>query len=224
LAALLAAACSTDGGTNPGPTPGGLAIVSGDNQTSTVNAVLPQPLVVHVEDQTGYDLAGATVVWSVILGGGTLGALTSGTNATGMAQVMYALGPAAGANQVRATVQNTSLQVTFNLTAEDPPVNLTPASLAILGGNNQTATAGAELSEALLVEVRNSDDLILANVTITWAVTAGGGTLASITGTTNTEGQTTNTWTLGPGAGPNTATATVQGANPITVTFNATAQ
>jgi plastocyanin len=223
LAILLAVACSSEGGTNPNPVAGAIAIVSGNNQTATVNALLAQPLVVHVENQTGNDLPGVTVAWSVVAGGGTLGSASSATNAGGLAQVMYALGPNAGANQVRATVSNTTLQVTFTLTAEDPPANLTPASLTITGGDNQTGTAGTELPTALEVEVRNSEDLTLANVTVTWAVTAGGGALATLTGTTNSEGRMANTWTLGDNAGANTATATVQGTNPITVTFNATA-
>jgi plastocyanin len=52
-------------------------------------------------------------------------------------------------------------------------------------------------------------------------VVQGGGSLASASTTTNSQGETQNVYTLGPNAGPNDVQATVQGAN-LSVTFVAT--
>jgi hypothetical protein len=49
-----------------------LAIVSGDNQTGTTTAWLPQPLRVRVTDAYGNGVGGGSVNWEVLTGTGTL--------------------------------------------------------------------------------------------------------------------------------------------------------
>lgn len=216
-------ACSSDGGTGPEPAPAAMAVASGNNQTGFVGTVLAQPLVVRVEDETGSALAGATVAWTVVSGGGTVAPATSTTGADGQAQSRLTLGPNAGANQVRASVTGTPLQVTFTATGQEPPPSVTPAALVILSGNNQTGTAGTTLPDSLKVQVRNADGVSLPNIPVTWAVTAGGGSLGVASGSSDEDGIMANAWTLGANAGANTVTATVVGAGTITATFSATA-
>ena len=68
---LVLAACSKkDSGTNPQPatptpTATTLAIVSGDNQTGTVNQELAAAIVVQVNDQTGSAMASVAVGFGV---------------------------------------------------------------------------------------------------------------------------------------------------------------
>lgn len=215
-------ACSSDDGTGPLPTPTAMAVVSGNNQTGFVGTVLTQPLVVRVEDGVGDDLAGATVTWTVIAGGGAVGAATSTTGADGRAQTTLTLGPAVGVNQVKASITGTPLEVTFTATGQEFPPDVTPAALVILSGNNQSATAGTALADSLRVQVRNAAGSALPNIIVTWAVTAGGGSLATASGSSDEEGVMANAWTLGAGAGANTVTASVVGAGTITATFTAT--
>jgi hypothetical protein len=71
------------------------------------------------------------------------------------------------------------------------------------------------------VLVRDQVGQPMAGVQVTFAVTAGGGTLTGATATTSAAGvATVGSWTLGPAAGQNTLTATAGSLSPVT--FNAT--
>jgi len=59
----------------------------------------------------------------------------------------------------------------------------------------------------------------VANVRVSFAVTAGGGTVAPAIATTSNKGIASAQWTLGSAAGPNTATATVLGEDDKVNTF-----
>ena len=72
-----------------------------------------------------------------------------------------------------------------------------PASLEIVSGSEQVATAGKELPNALRVRVSDSADHPVANQIITFHVLSGGGTVFSGTALTNAEGIAQERWTLG---------------------------
>jgi adhesin/invasin len=226
LATILAGAfagCTSDGSTNPTPTPSGIAVASGNNQSGTVGAALAQPLVILVEDATGSPMAGVTVAWTVISGGGTLATATTTTENSGQAQTAYTLGPTPGTNQVKAAVEGSTLETTITATGEAPPADNTPAALVLISGDNQSATVGTPLPDSLVVEVRNAEGTPLANMVIEWTVTAGGGTLGAATRTTNAAGRAANAYTVGSSDGTNTVTAAVQGNAALFATSTATA-
>lgn len=91
-----------------------------------------------------------------------------------------------------------------------PPPKTGPATLAVAGGNDQTAPAGTELSQPLVVRVTDAAGKPLAGVAVAWQVTAGGGSLAPA-GATDAAGEARARWMLGTAAGSNAATATVAG-------------
>jgi hypothetical protein len=99
---------------------------------------------------------------------------------------------------------------------DDDPVEPPEATeITITSGNNQTIGVGAA-ANPLTVTVLDQDDDPMAGVSVTWAVTAGDGTLTSATSTTNASGVATMTFTAGQTAGPATITATVAGLAPVT--------
>lgn len=57
-------------------------------------------------------------------------------------------------------------------------------SLAIVSGNNQTASFGAPLAQPLVVQVNATDGLAMAGVPVTFAVVSGGGSLSATSVTT----------------------------------------
>jgi hypothetical protein len=65
---------------------------AGDAQTDTVGAVLAQALVAEVTDHRGEPVAGRTVEFAVISGGGSLQPATAQTDAQGRAQAQWTLG------------------------------------------------------------------------------------------------------------------------------------
>jgi hypothetical protein len=91
-----------------------------------------------------------------------------------------------------------------------------PSALAIVSGNGQNGTAGATLAQLLVVRVTAADGLGVANVSVAFAATAGGGSLFPTVATTDSGGNASAAWTLGVGA--NAATATVTGITPVTFT------
>ncbi|HTT66642.1 MAG TPA: hypothetical protein VMF70_01310 [Gemmatimonadales bacterium] len=95
------------------------------------------------------------------------------------------------------------------------------STLTKLGGDAQTGPAGDPLPTPLAVQVADSAGHGVAGVTVTWAVTAGGGHTSARTNSTDASGAASTAWTLGTTVGANSATATVSGLAPLT--FHGTA-
>lgn len=194
----------------------GLSIVSGDNQSAPAGSPLPAPLVVKVTDAFGNPVAGVTVTWSTV-GGGSLTASTSQTGDDGQTSVQLTLGTAAGPQTVTASAEGLAgSPLTFNLNATAG----TASSLSIVSGDGQTGAAGAPLTAALVVKLADGSGNPVIGATVTWAVTAGGGSPNPASSTTDVNGQAATSWTLGAAPGTNTLNASI--ANVGTVTFTAT--
>ena len=102
----------------------------------------------------------------------------------------------------------------------DSTSSITAKSISIINGNLQSGPGGDDLPDSLRVSVIGSDGQALVGGTITWAVTAGGATVAPLTTTTDANGEAAAFVSLGP-QGPVTITATVHGLAPAS--FSATA-
>lgn len=98
----------------------------------------------------------------------------------------------------------------------------TPNTIAVSAGNNQVAPAGSALPESLAVIVRDQAGAPLAGVTVTFAVTAGGGSVSPASRQTDASGIAKTRRTLGPNAGTQTASATTGSLAPAQ--FSAVAQ
>lgn len=94
-------------------------------------------------------------------------------------------------------------------------------SISASGGNNQSAVAGAVLADPVAVRV-TQDGSAQSGVSVAWSVTAGGGTIAPTSSTTDADGIASTVWTLGAAAGANVLEARVNGANGSPVVFSAT--
>jgi len=108
------------------------------------------------------------------------------------------------------------------------PASLATTNIAALAGNNQPGLAGYGVNIRPAVRVTNASSNPVPNVTVTFAVASGGGSVTGGTATTNANGVAqVGKWTLGASAGINTLTATVAGAgiagNPFTFTDTALA-
>jgi len=92
------------------------------------------------------------------------------------------------------------------------------STLVQVSGNNQTGAVGTALAQDFVVRVEDQAGTPTAGVTVTWSVTAGGGSIAPTTDVTDANGLSQARLTLGAVDGTNTAQATVQGLTPITFT------
>ena len=98
--------------------------ISGDNQKGVTDADLEDPFVVEVQDANGSMLAGVSVTFTVVAGGGTLSVTNTTTDANGRAQNILTLGPNLGTNTVEvsaAGIQGTAIFHAIS-DAEAPPI------------------------------------------------------------------------------------------------------
>lgn len=221
----LAALVACGGETDP-PAGNGLAVAkaaaSGDAQTGPAGVALANPLAVVVT-RDGAPEAGATVNWSVISGGGALGSASSTTDAQGVGTTTWTLGQTAGAQAARATVAGASgSPVGFTATATAGAA----ATIAVAGGNNQSATINAALANPLAVRITDAFGNGVPGVTVAWEVTSGGGAVGAPTSVSGANGNASVTWTLGPTIGAQGAEASAAGlaGSPVAFTATGTAQ
>ncbi|MCY3760407.1 MAG: Ig-like domain-containing protein, partial [Gemmatimonadetes bacterium] len=193
-----------------------LTKVSGDEQKGLAEETLADPFVVLVLDKDGRPLSGTTVTFSVAAGGGTLSATTVLSDSSGRAISTLTLGTEPGRNTV-AVKAGELKPVIFSATGQPIPGMFT------IFGDEQQGTPNTALPDPLFVQVFDQDGNLLEGVEITFAVTAGGGTLSPATVTTDENGQAATTLTLGSDPGANTVEVTVAGLWSVTVTVTAVA-
>ena len=205
--------------TLPEPDPTVFFRVLGDNQSGVVGEALAKPFVVRTQDRGGDPLEGLRVVFTVLTGGGSLSAEIAWTDANGRAESTLTLGSEPGTNTVQVVAHGTSRVITFRAEATLPPV---PTTLSIISGDNQAGLTGETLTNPFVVEVRDENGNPLEGVTVTFAVSAGGGTLSAGAVTTDANGRAGSTLTLGGDPGTVTVEASVEGISQSEI-FNAEA-
>ena len=106
-----------------------------------------------------------------------------------------------------------------------PQPDNNPASLAATAGGNETVRVATAVGTLPAVVVKNQAGGVLAGVSVTFSVEAGGGTVTGSTLVTDASGLArVGSWTVGSGAGENRLKAAVT-ANPnLTTTFTVTAR
>ena len=197
-----------------------LLIISGGNQTGIIGETLANPFAVRVRDPDNKPLEGVPVTFTVTAGGGTLSTTSTTTNAKGRAESTLTLGNEPGTNTVEVRARGISQTRVFSAEATLPPP--VPTRLLNISGDNQAGFTGEPLANPFVVEVRDQFDGPLEGTAVAFAVTAGRGSLSATTGTTDANGRTESTLTLGADPGTNTVEASVDGIAE-TETFNAEA-
>ena len=110
----------------------------------------------------------------------------------------------------------------FSVKASGATVPVVPTqTLTLVSGSGQTGTVAKALASPFTVKMSDASGNPVSGVTVTFAVTAGGGTL-SATSVTTVQGLASTTLTLGPNAGANTVVATSPSAPGSSVSFTAT--
>ncbi|HEX7088885.1 MAG TPA: Ig-like domain-containing protein [Longimicrobiales bacterium] len=94
-------------------------------------------------------------------------------------------------------------------------VPVEPAASRIMAGADQAGTVAERTPESLAVLVTDRFDNPVPEVEVAFAVGAGSGSVEPAVARTGLDGIARATWTLGTTAGPQTATATVRGLDPV---------
>ena len=193
--------------------PSRLTVFSGDEQIGDVNRRLDEDLTVRVLDRNGRGVESEVVRFRITDGRGRLSPASSRTDDDGFATTTFTP-RSEGTIEVEAVSGNLS-PVIFTITTGEPP-----DAIVLVSGNNQSGRPGAALANPFIVEVIDENDDAVSGVTVTFAVTAGGGTLSATSATTNASGRAQTTLTLGDTPGDNTVAARVTGLTGVT--FKAT--
>ena len=214
-------------------TPHSLTKVSGAGQAGPARVQLAAPFVVSALNQDGSPLSGVRVTFSVTAGGGLLSptsdadpcavgssasSIAGHTDANGQASARLTLGSEPGTNIVEATVDGLE-PATFTATAAEQAI---PHRLTKVCGDSQEGLVDKQLDKPFVVSVSAETGAALAGVVVSFAVTAGEGTLSLATSTTDANGRAATKLTLGSESGTNTVEAAVEGLG--SVTFTATGE
>jgi hypothetical protein len=172
-----------------------------------VNSVVAVTPALLVRDAHANPVPGVTVTFDVESGGGSIAGNTPVTDENGVATAgQWRLGPNAGDNSVSARVGALN-PVHFRASA-----TTSPPTLSIAAGDGQTAVVGTPVSVRPSVVVRDGLGQPMAGVPVTFAVSAGGGTVTGANQVTNAAGvATVDEWKLGPFAMTNRLTAAASG-------------
>ncbi|MEO5904914.1 MAG: GDSL-type esterase/lipase family protein, partial [Gemmatimonadaceae bacterium] len=200
------------------PVASNLAGFAGNNQTAKPNfgvATLPS---VIITDTAGIPVAGVPVTFAVVSGGGSITGGSALSNSSGIATVgSWILGSTPGPNSLTASSGTlTGSPFTFNATAVPAP----PTTIGLAAGDGQTAIAGKPVPIAPTIKVTDADGVGVANISVTFAIRSGGGSITGANAVTNSLGiASVGSWILGLGG--NSLTASVPGLNGNPVVFTA---
>lgn len=158
------------------PRLGSLVAVSGAAQTGAVSVPLPQQIAVRSLATDGLPIGFTSLTLSVTAGGGSISDTALVTDASGNASFTWTLGPTVGTQSVRVSAAGVSALV-VNATA----TSTGPASLAITQEPAAVQVAGANVTPAVQVQVRDAGGAVLSGftgaVTLELAENPAGGSL-----------------------------------------------
>ncbi|HEY0840541.1 MAG TPA: Ig-like domain-containing protein, partial [Vulgatibacter sp.] len=186
--------------------------------SGTVGQTLADSVVVTVTDFGGNPVEGVTVTFASADTGASVGSPTATTDEDGKASTTWTLGTLAGQQTLTVSVPVLS-PVDIHATAvADEATNLVvdwdPAA---------SGTVGQTLAEAVVATVTDTYGNPIEGVTVTFATTDTGASVASPTATTDADGQASTTWTLGTAAGQQTLTVSSIGLTSVDVHATAVA-
>ena len=139
----------------------GLSKVSGDNQGGVPGAILANPFVIEVRDESLSMLEGISVTFTVTAGDGTLSVSHTTTDENGRAESTLTLGPNLGTNAVSVSAAGIEHPVTFNAVAEAgvhiPNTNLRTAIETARGKAEGDSITPSEIATLTRLDAQNAN-------------------------------------------------------------------
>ena len=175
LSLIALVRCRSDGPISP--TDVTVQIVSGNNQSGAVNTELPTPLVVKATTPSGAPIAGLTVNFVVVSGGGTMFGGSASTDNDGNAADYWTLGTSTAEDQrveVRAVFSNGEKQVfgVFTATALAGPVSASNSTI-----DASPLTIAEESPATITVTVQDAYGNPVGAATVLLSVSGSGNTI-----------------------------------------------
>ena len=188
-----------------------LNVYDGNNQDGSLNSPLAEPFIVEVVDANDNPVENARVRFRTTIGSGRFSPRTfSRTDEDGLAEITFRP-TSTGRIRVVATVAGADSTAAFIVQGGEPADALVKVS-----GDTQSGTPDDALTDPFVVEVQDEDGEPLTGHTVTFSVTAGGGSLSATSATTNANGRAQTRLTLGSALGVNSVQASVSGVDSVT--------
>ena len=202
--------------------PVSMTVQAGDGESAHVGTAVAVAPAVKLSDAFNNAVSGVVVSFSVTSGGGLVAKPTVTTDTGGGAADAWTLGTA-GSNTLHVSVAQGG--VTGNphdFTATGLAAG-TPTQALLVAGDGQTGLIGYALNVPPALRVLDSANGPVPNVSVTFAVTGGGGSVTGASTTTDLFGvATVGSWTVQAGANTLSGTATGGGITGNPVAFSAT--
>jgi hypothetical protein len=186
--------------------PASITLLAGDNQRATVGRRIPDPVRAQVVSRGGRPMSGVALLLrsdddtdSLALAGDT-------SDARGIAQVAWTLGGRPGRHRLRLGIAGEgSIGITVAADADPVPENTRIATL----DDSLSGVAGRPLSDSVRVRITDSLGAPMPDVAIAWDAPAG--SIAGGNARTDSNGEASARWTMGPRAGAQRASVRVGG-------------
>ena len=173
-----------------------IALAAGNNQTTQPATQLSQALAVTLTDQYGNLVPGSPVTFSDNGAGGSFSANPVASDSHGQATVNYTASTKAG--NVSITGSNGGVSSpSFTATVSAAPFS----ALNLTSGGNQTAQAGTQLSQALVVTCADQYGNPISGTSVTFSDSAAGGSFSANPVTSDSNGRATVSYTAPTKAG-----------------------
>jgi endoglucanase len=215
LPLLALAACMEATGPQANDAPR-LVSLTPETLSGDAGFVLATPVRVQVLDNAGQGAAGQLVTFTVIEGGGSVTPTEATTDAQGIAEARWQLGPQPGANVLR--VSNGDRSVTLRATGND---GLGAVIQKISGGTADSLPAGCTLGDPLVVKVLDKQNNPVAGATVSFENAVGDGSFTPEVATTGADGVASTRWRVGYAGGTSRARAVLRIAARPAVEFTA---
>ncbi len=178
------------------PVPASITVIAGEDQHGPAGKTLGSQVTAQVVSRTGRPVAGVPV--SLVLKGaqGAVSPEVDTSDARGMVQGTWTLGPVPGRQQLALQVENVSVSPVLTAEAEPSAANTRIATV----GDSLSAEVGDSLGRPVIIRVTDSVGLALADVPVAWS-TPDGGKVTGLGTRTDTLGEARAQWVLGPKAG-----------------------
>jgi hypothetical protein len=159
---------------------------------------LADSVSIRVTDSAGRVLPDVPVRWTAV-DGGAVEEASGRTDSLGVATVHWTLAKRTGTQRLRAQVGLSPGLGIAPLTINASALAGAPASVVLVSGGNQRASAGSELSKPLVFRVADENGSGVADAVLILAPS--GGTIADTLLTTDSVGIARTRWTMGHSAG-----------------------
>ena len=150
-------------------------------QAAVVGQQLPAPFVARVLDALGNPVAGVTVAWIVTGGSGSLGGVTTTTDAAGRVRATLTTGPTPGANTATATASGVGTPATFTANGLSAIANIMWTGAVSTDWNtagNWSPAAVPTATDSVLVSAAGNQPVLSGNATTARFTLQSGATLA----------------------------------------------